>query len=124
MSTGLKNAQEILSQVTDDVQFAVNEQCAADSGCTEYESFLDAGKPVFHIEYVDDGKSADSGEKSSRVKRANTSTDCLKNSSIGRQLSTVIKYLALDGWVEYCDGTEETTVINQNYNTGDPKLGG
>lgn len=125
MSTGLKNAQEILSQVTGDVQFAVNEQCAADSGCTEYESFLDAGKPVFHIEYVDDKSS---GQKSSTVpsksKRADTSTDCLSSSSLGGRLSTVIKYLALDGWVEYCDGTEETTAINQNYNTGDPKQGG
>jgi endo-alpha-1,4-polygalactosaminidase (GH114 family) len=118
MATGLKNAQEILSEVTEIVQFAVNEQCSASSGCTEYDSFLATGKPVFHIEYVDDNGKSGQG-KSSKVKRADLTTACADS-----QLSTVVKYMALDGWVEYCDGSSASTAINKNYKTGDPKQGG
>jgi hypothetical protein len=167
LSTGLKNAQEILSNVMDNIQFAVNEQCvtAEDTQCDEYKSLIEAGKPVLHIEYIDDnssdGNSGDNSgdnnnddnnsddnnddnnddDKSTKkpstkptkkptTKPANkpaTSADLSKlcvEGGLGSQLSTVVKYLALDGWVEYCDGTTETTAINQNYQTGDPKLGG
>jgi hypothetical protein len=63
MATGLKNAEELLPQVMSDVQFAVNEQCQMDGDCAVYNALLDAGKPVFHIEYTTpclgaDGKSA------------------------------------------------------------------
>jgi endo-alpha-1,4-polygalactosaminidase (GH114 family) len=118
MSTGLKNAQEILPQVLDIVQFAVNEECAADEGqtaCTEYNSLLAAGKPVFHIEYLDE----QNNESNAKAQDSVVDKYCLM-STIGSQLSTVIKYLALDGFVEYCDGTQETTAVNKNYNTGDP----
>jgi hypothetical protein len=157
LSTGLKNAQEILTSVIDVIQFAVNEECvtAEDTSCSEYESLLSAGKPVLHIEYVDGGNSGNSGDndgnsgdnndgnsgddnndgdndgkKKKTPKKAkkpapaaNLDQLCVKN-GLGDQLSTVVKYLALDGWVEYCDGSEETTAINGNYETGDPKQGG
>src|ERR1700753_3883323 len=49
MSTGLKNAEEIIPSVIDFVQFAVNEECVTvDGGCGVYSGF---GKPVYHIEY-------------------------------------------------------------------------
>jgi hypothetical protein len=51
MSIGLKNADSILSRVQDEIQFAVNEECAANNECNVYEDFLRT-KPVFHIEYT------------------------------------------------------------------------
>jgi hypothetical protein len=52
MATGLKNAEELLPRVIPYVQFAVNEQCQMDGDCAVYNALLDAGKPVFHIEYT------------------------------------------------------------------------
>lgn len=51
MSIGLKNSDSILPQVQDVVQFAVNEECAANNECSVYQAFL-MSKPVFHIEYT------------------------------------------------------------------------
>lgn len=103
MSTGLKNAQEILPEVMDFVQFAVNEECVTQTDrntkCTEYNDFLAAGKPVLHIEYV---TSKASGS------RLNTLCNMSYN---GAQLSTVVKFLSLDGWVEYCDGSTYSTPV-------------
>jgi hypothetical protein len=51
MSIGLKNADSILPEVQHVIQFAVNEECAANNECNVYEDFLRT-KPVFHIEYT------------------------------------------------------------------------
>jgi len=125
MSTGLKNAQEVLTSVLDSIQFAVNEECAfldPTSGCLEYTPLLDAGKPVFHIEYLDENQNGSIGA-SVRIQEQSLSQQCLVN-GIGNRLSTVVKYLALDGFVEYCDGSQATTAINNGFQTGDPKQGG
>jgi len=90
MAIGLKNAQDILPSVKDIVQFAVNEQCVADSECGTYDSFMASGKPVFHIEYGD---------------ASSLSSFCLQGSSDSAQFSTIVKHLALDFWALYCDGT-------------------
>jgi hypothetical protein len=130
LSTGLKNAQEILPQVMNDVQFAVNEQCVTQTDrttkCTEYNDFLAAGKPVLHIEYVDDGSSKSIAAKKALARTAvverrdakegvninKARREVLCNVSInGSKLSTVIKYLSLDGWVLYCDGSAVTTGV-------------
>jgi len=142
MSTGLKNAQEIISSVEPYVQFAVNEECiyVEESGCAEYQPLLDAGKAVFHIEYLDEGDNGSDRSKKARSAKArkgrkgagktykkqgplDLSSMCAEG-GLGDQLSTVVKYLALDGFVEYCDGSTADTAINENYNTGDPKQGG
>jgi hypothetical protein len=86
MAIGLKNALDIIPGVTDIVQFAVNEQCAPNSECGTYDSFIGSGKPVFHIEY---------GDSSS------LSSFCAN----GAQFSTVVKHMALDYWALYCDGS-------------------
>jgi hypothetical protein len=122
LSTGLKNAQEILSQVLSDIQFAVNEECVASEGdgaCTEYNSLLSAGKPVLHIEYVD--KTSSGSATSSNLPQDQINSLCLQGSSLGNKLSTVIKNMNLNGWVTYCDGSIATTAMNMTYNTGDPK---
>jgi len=67
MAIGLKNAQEILPTVANDVQFAVSEVCATDNSCSAYSDFTNGrgtrgaaatGKPVFHVEYVTRGTSS------------------------------------------------------------------
>jgi hypothetical protein len=89
MSTGIKNAMDILGAVQSDVQFAVNEECIANEECDVYDSFVGSGKPVYHIEYG-------SGSQA-------------RSFCSNSNLNTVVKNLDLDGWVHYCDGTEYTT---------------
>jgi hypothetical protein len=120
MATGLKNAEQILSIVRDDVQFAVNEECVAvTKDCNVYDDFLNpadssrVGKPVFHVEYV-----RHSGNRiwSTYEGFTDMSSDevraayCLQNNSTETKLfSTFIKTLSLDGWIMYCDGASSNT---------------
>lgn len=113
---GLKNAGEIIDDVLDDVQFsgsfppqttlvshfnltlcigAVNEQCTAWSECTTFAKFIDAGKPVFQIEYP----SEDDLDKSTIC----GTSGAAKGSD---KFSKVIKSMDLDGSVEYCGGSK------------------
>jgi hypothetical protein len=95
MSTGLKNAQEILSSVAGDIQFAVNEECAMSGGdCGSYAGF---GMPVYHIEY----------SSSHSVSSSDIAKFC--DSGSASTFTTVIKSLNLDGWVMYCDGQSATS---------------
>jgi hypothetical protein len=128
MATGLKNAQDILPNVLSNIQFAVNEECATEGtsdACHEYDDLLAAGKPVFHIEYVNTTSTGGWTNPSfPGASKSQLLADlCLKSSSggISGKLSTVIKDLDLNGWVTYCDGTEATTAVNSTYDTGDPK---
>jgi len=98
MAIGLKNAEDILGSVN--VDFAVNEQCLETGRCTWYDNLLAAGKPVYHIEYTDDGSNRQ------------TSDYCLQGTAEASKFDTVIKHLALDGWVRYCDGKEFTTATS------------
>jgi hypothetical protein len=132
MATGLKNAEELLPQVQGMVQFAVNEECASMSnsdGCDPYLPFLDAGKPVFHIEYAkykvnnQTGKVTLTSDKSGLRTMASDKLEqlyCLetglprsRRKALGKvqgaRFSTVTKVLGLNGWVLYCDGTQATT---------------
>lgn len=133
MSTGLKNAQSIIGSVADIIQFAVNEECkTVTKDCGVYDDFV-AQKPVFHgsslpscplplllqlttsiVEYVSShsGNTVSSnydgyqGMSSDQIKAAY----CLKdNPTEATRFSTIIKTLALDGWVLYCDGKSATT---------------
>jgi hypothetical protein len=137
MSTGLKNAQEILEDVIDDVAFAVNESCESTNDCNLYDQLIAAGKPVLHIEYVvkseEDGKLKLTAHDPKLRQMATADTKnvlCLESSlpervanasSVSDQFSTVIKELKLDGWVYYCDDTSaETAVVNVG--TGGPEV--
>jgi hypothetical protein len=122
MSTGLKNAQSIIPQVTEFIQFAVNEECGQRKECDSYDA-LKAGIPVFNIEYVkpkfngrgdlasmswvSDEGNAKSGGGSMEQIRNNFCRDTTK----AHRLSTVIKNKELDGFVLYCgkDFKYETT---------------
>jgi hypothetical protein len=96
MSIGLKNAGAIIPWVIKNMQWSVNEQCAQYDECDTYAAFIDAGKPVFHIEYpkgdnTDNYNSVSTSQKNSACDFTN-STD----------FSTVIKNMNLDNWIEQC----------------------
>ncbi|KAH7002296.1 glycoside hydrolase superfamily [Ilyonectria destructans] len=101
MSTGLKNAGDIIPDVLDYVHFSVNEQCIEYSECETFAAFIRADKPVFNIEYPA-GTPDDVAPSVTKEICSETG-----NSTGTSGFSTVIKNLNLDGWVEYC-GQKET----------------
>ena len=88
------------------VDFSVNEECVKENECSTFHQFIDAGKPVFHIEYPQDA-----GEK---VKESEVEKYCgRKGEAKGSDgFSTLLKKMDLDGWVQYCDGRVEVTAMN------------
>ncbi|KAK5630357.1 hypothetical protein RRF57_006072 [Xylaria bambusicola] len=59
LAYGLKNGGGIVEQVLDVAQWAINEECAAYKECADWAPFIKAGKPVFHVEYVEDDHATD-----------------------------------------------------------------
>ena len=53
LSIGLKNADELVDDLVDDLDWALTEDCYADDWCEELEPFVRADKPVFMAEYTD-----------------------------------------------------------------------
>ena len=104
MAIGLKNALSIIEDVVDVVDFAVNEECVDWKECSEVQPFIEAGKPVFHIEYPE-GAGSDSGLGSGALGEY-----CNARGTDG--FSTVIKNYSLDGWVQYCDGSVDSTEMS------------
>jgi hypothetical protein len=106
MSMGLKNAGNIIPQVLPVVDFSVNEQCVEYGECETFKAFIDAGKPVFHIEYP--------GAAGSELAADTVKHFCGREGDADGSdgFSTVLKKMNLDGWVEYCDGTVEATATN------------
>jgi len=101
MSVGLKNAGDIIDDVLAVVHFAVNEQCAQYNDCDTFTAFVDADKPVFHIEYPD-GAPDIPGDDARAACSAEGAAD----------FSTVLKLMELNDWVEFCDGeTARTQVV-------------
>lgn len=97
---GLKNAEQIVDRVSGDIEFAVNEQCVELGDCALYLPFLNLGKPVFHIEYPKDFAS-------------DASKDCLKGDANADKYSTVLKNMALDAYVYYCDGSQYSSTSGE-----------
>lgn len=100
MMTGLKNAGDIIDDVIDYVQFSVNEQCAQYDECDSFSAFPEAGKPVFHIEYPagTDDTTKTSFDTNTVSKYCNVDVDAGADG-----FNTVLKYMNLSGWVQYCD---------------------
>ncbi|KAF2273406.1 uncharacterized protein EI97DRAFT_156451 [Westerdykella ornata] len=97
LAMGLKNAGDIIPQVLDMVDFSVNEQCVQYAECGTFKPFIDAGKPVFHIEYPDNAGT----ELGTNTVLHYCGND---GDAEGREgFSTVLKKMDLDGWVEFCD---------------------
>lgn len=53
LSVGLKNDLDQVAALVDDFDWALNEECVAYDECGVLAPFTDAGKAVFHVEYVD-----------------------------------------------------------------------
>ncbi|RMB58221.1 endo alpha-1,4 polygalactosaminidase [Tessaracoccus antarcticus] len=51
LAIGLKNTMELIPQLADEIDFAVNEQCQQYDECDTYAPLVALGKPVFTIEY-------------------------------------------------------------------------
>ena len=90
LSVGLKNAVDVDDKVVGDFDFAINEECITYDECDAVRPFIDAGKAVFHVEYVD---RQDQGA-------ARQSTVCANRSRAG--FSTLIKVWDLDAWYLTC----------------------
>ena len=52
LAISLKNDLEQVSQLVDEFDFAINESCHQWNECDLLQPFIDAGKPVFHIDYL------------------------------------------------------------------------
>ncbi|KFA60742.1 hypothetical protein S40285_04715 [Stachybotrys chlorohalonatus IBT 40285] len=104
MAIGLKNAGDIIEDVLDVVQFSVNEQCIEYSECEVFEAFINADKPVFHIEYPESAPELTDGD----FDRICSSTGDAAGSG---EFSKVIKEMDVLGWVKYCDGSEHVTEL-------------
>jgi len=56
LAIALKNTPELAAQLEKDgYDFAVTESCFADAFCEDFQPFLNAKKPVFDLEYQDEG---------------------------------------------------------------------
>lgn len=99
LAIGLKNSGAIIPSVIQAMQFSVNEQCVEFKDCPVFSNFINASKPVFHIEYP------------SRVKKEYALNFCKDTGPAkgARGFSTVIKNYNLDGWVQFCNGQVVTT---------------
>lgn len=90
LSIGLKNDVDQVEALVDDFDWALNEECIAYEECETTSPFIDQGKAVFHVEYVDD--TADGP--------ALADTVCPQTSALG--FSTLIKEWDLTVWRLAC----------------------
>jgi hypothetical protein len=86
LSVGLKNDLDQLAELAPHFDWALNEECFTYAECDLYaDTFISAGKAVFHAEYVDEGM----------LKEVCAVTKPLK-------LSTLIKHIELDAYRVPC----------------------
>ena len=90
LACGLKNGGDIVGSVIGDVEWELNEQCVVYSECDSLQPFIEAGKPVFHIEYTE----------SNSPSAAFLEKPCSGAGTTG--FSTLIKHMALGLWTATC----------------------
>jgi hypothetical protein len=86
LAFGLKNAGELSNAVLPDMDFAVTEDCFDQGWCAASKNFIQANKPVFAIEYTDNG--------------IDFAAFCQQAKNIG--LSPLLKRRNLDTWERRC----------------------
>jgi hypothetical protein len=91
MSIGLKNGGDIIGDVLPLMQWSVNEECEQYTECDKFQPFIEAGKPVFHIEYPDSAPNVTAAQKA---------TYCDDKTVAG--FSTLLKEMGLTDWVDAC----------------------
>ncbi|KAK3086445.1 hypothetical protein FSP39_018481 [Pinctada imbricata] len=91
LSVGLKNDVDQISQLVHYFDWALNEECVEYNECNKYKPFIDAGKAVFHVEYVDKTSQGHSKQQS-----------VCHSSHRPKQFRTLIKQWDLDAWRLTC----------------------
>jgi hypothetical protein len=51
MGVGLKNSQHHITEIQDDIEFAINEECQSYDECDIYSKLTNDNKAVFGVEY-------------------------------------------------------------------------
>lgn len=100
LSIALKNAGRIVSTVINIVEYAVQEQCIEYQNCDQFMPFIEANKPVFHVEYP----KGDSTNDNNLVATNTKDTICDNSDAAG--FSTIIKNMDLDAWIEPCPSNQ------------------
>ncbi len=90
LSIGLKNNNQQVADLVDHFDFAIIEDCAVYSECTDFMPFIEQGKTVFQVEYTD--------------KFSSTAAFC--STAIANGYSSIFKNRELDAWVEPCLSTQ------------------
>ena len=86
LAIGLKNTPELADALEPDFDWALTESCFAQGWCADLAPFLDAAKPLFAIEYLEEDI---------------TPADfCAPAAALGA--SAILKELDLDAWVKIC----------------------
>lgn len=86
LAIGLKNAPELAGELAATYDWALTESCFAQGWCEDVLIFVERGKAVFAIEYVEEGMTlADFCEQAAAL-----------------EFSAILKTLELDAWVEIC----------------------
>ncbi|MEX2160401.1 MAG: endo alpha-1,4 polygalactosaminidase [Anaerolineales bacterium] len=86
LGIGIKNVPELAAQLEPHVDWALTESCFAQGWCEDMLTFIQNGKPVFAIEYVEEGMSLEDF--------------CSGATQLG--FSAILKTQALDGWADFC----------------------
>lgn len=84
---GLKNSPELVSELEPYFDWALVESCFAQGWCDEMLPFIESGKPVFAIEYVEEGMQ--------------TNDFCPQAANLN--FSAILKNVDLDAWVGNCE---------------------
>ncbi|KAM3415428.1 hypothetical protein BST61_g8952 [Cercospora zeina] len=93
LAYGLKNGDDALvTRVVEFAQWVINEECVHYNECDTYKPFVEANKPVFHIEYPDDATKL----------ALDTFQEQSCSDSDARGFSTLIKQRELTGWTMTC----------------------
>ncbi|POS84728.1 hypothetical protein EPUL_001872 [Erysiphe pulchra] len=90
LSIGLKNAGAIVTDVLNIMEWELNEQCLQFGECDKFQPFVDAGKPVFHIEYPES------------IPNVSLISSDYCGDARARGFSTVLKHMQLDDWALNC----------------------
>jgi len=86
LAIGVKNIPELASRLEPYFDWAVLESCFAQGWCEEVKVFVENGKPVFAIEYSEEGMTLEDF--------------CAEAKALG--FSAILKNRELDAWVEFC----------------------
>jgi hypothetical protein len=90
LSIGLKNDLEQVEDLLPHFDWALNEECQSWNECDMLDPFIDAGKAVFHVEYVDTPDEGPAAEVE------------VCPPALTKNFSTLVKTWDLDAWGIAC----------------------